>query len=119
MPGKKMKKEPLMKAKSKIDKLKSQIKVEITEYLPNSLVSKTITTNRTENTSIMSSDNGEGPTEKTTLFDPLAQIIEGKAEVVIFGESYIPQPDQSSEIPDIAPDFRKPEKRFKMTLTVI
>ena len=66
-----------------LEKSTAHISVEIIEYVPNSVVSKTIISKLTGNISVMSFDTGEGLTERTTPFDTYAQIIEGKAEMVI------------------------------------
>src|ERR1017187_8214991 len=68
---------------SEIEKAKSHIIVEIIEYIPNSVVSKTIIKKLTGNVSVMSFDTGEGLSEKTSPFDTFVQIIEGKANIVI------------------------------------
>jgi quercetin dioxygenase-like cupin family protein len=104
---------------NELEKSTSYITVEIIEYLPNSVVSKTILEKSTGNISVMSFDTGEGLTEKTTPFDTFAQIIEGKAEIVIRGVSNILQTGQSIVIPAHAPNFIKANGRFKMILTVI
>ena len=104
---------------SEIEKSKVHITVEIIEYLPSSVVSKTILKKSTGNISVMSFDTGEGLTEKTTPFDTFVQIIEGKAEIVINGESHLLLTGQSIVIPAHAPNFVKPNGRFKMILTVI
>lgn len=70
-----------------IEKGKILITVEIIEYIPNSVVIKTILKKSTGNISVMSFDAGEGLTEKITPFDTFAQIIDGKAEIVIRGKS--------------------------------
>ncbi len=70
-----------------IEKSTAHITVEIIEYIPNAVVSKTILKKSTGNISVMSFDSGEGLTEKTTPFDTFVQIIDGKAEIVISGES--------------------------------
>jgi mannose-6-phosphate isomerase-like protein (cupin superfamily) len=67
----------------------------------------------------MSFDNGEGLTEKTTPFDTFAQIIEGNAEIVIAGQAFYLETGQSIVIPAHAPNYIKPNGRFKMVLTVI
>ena len=87
--------------------------------LPNSVVIKTILKKSTGNISVMSFDSGEGLTEKTTPFDSFAQIIDGKAEIVISGESNFLKTGESIVIPAHAPNFVKPNGRFKMILTVI
>src|SRR6188768_1946753 len=66
-----------------IEKAKAHITIEIIEYVPNSVVIKTILKKTTGNISVMSFDSGEGLTEKTTPFDTFAQIIDGQAEIVI------------------------------------
>ncbi len=102
-----------------IEKSKAHIIVEIIEYIPNSVVTKTILKKSTGNISVMSFDIGEGLTEKTTPFDTFAQIIEGKAEIVIKGKSNFLVTGQSIVIPAHAPNFINPNGRFKMILTVI
>jgi len=102
-----------------IDKSKAHIIVEIIEYVPNSVVIKTILKKSTGNISVMSFDAGEGLTEKTTPYDTFAQIIEGKAEIVIKGQSNFLVTGQSIVIPAHAPNFIKANGRFKMILTVI
>lgn len=104
---------------SEIEKSKAFITVEIIEYVPNSVVIKTILKKSTGNISVMSFDSGEGLTERTTPFDTYAQIIEGKAEIVIAGVSYILQTGQSIVIPAHAPSLIKANGRFKMIVTLI
>lgn len=102
-----------------IEKSKSFITVEIIEYIPHSMVSKTIIKKSTGNISIMSFDDGEGLTEKTSPFDTFAQIIEGKAEMVIDATSHLLETGQSIIIPAHTSNLIKPNGRFKMILTVI
>jgi quercetin dioxygenase-like cupin family protein len=108
-----------MKETTDIEKSKAYITVEIIEYVANAVVIKTILKKSTGNISVMSFDNGEGLTERTTPFDTFAQIIEGKAEIVISGESHLLNTGQSIVIPAHAPNFIKANGRFKMILTVI
>lgn len=102
-----------------IDKSKAYITVEIIEYVHNSVVIKTILKKSTGNISIMSADSGEGLTEKISPFDTFAQIIDGKAEIVIDGDSNFLTTGQSIVIPAHAPNYIKPNGRFKMITTVI
>ena len=102
-----------------IEKSKVHITVDISEYVPNSVVIKTILKKSTGNISVMSFDAGEGLTEKTTPFDTYAQIIEGTANLVINGNAHELMTGQSIIIPAHAPNFIKPNGRFKMILTVI
>lgn len=102
-----------------IEKSKAHIIVEIIEYIHNAVVIKTILKKSTGNISVMSFDSGEGLTEKTTPFDTFTQIIEGKAEIVIKGKSNFLVTGESIVIPAYAPNFIKPNGRFKMIQTVI
>jgi len=72
-----------------LEKSKTHIIVEIIEYVPNSVVIKTIIKKTTGNISVMSFDSGEGLTEKTSPFDTFAQIIEGTADIVIDKISHV------------------------------
>jgi quercetin dioxygenase-like cupin family protein len=102
-----------------IEKAVAHITVEIIEYLPNAVVSKTIIKKSTGNISVMSFDSGEGLTEKSSPFDTFAQIIDGNAELVIGGEVFYLETGQSIVIPAHAPNYIKPNGRFKMVLTII
>lgn len=102
-----------------LEKSKSHIIVEIIEYVPNSVVIKTIIKKSTGNISVMSFDSGEGLTEKTSPFDTFAQIIEGRAEIIIDNVSHILESGQGIIIPAHSPNLIKPNGRFKMILTII
>jgi hypothetical protein len=102
-----------------IEKAKVYITVEIIEYVPNAVVIKTILKKSTGNISVVSFDSGEGLTEKTSPFDTFAQIIEGKAEIIIDGNSFLLETGQSIIIPAHKPNLIKANERFKMILTVI
>jgi quercetin dioxygenase-like cupin family protein len=102
-----------------LEKAKSHIIVEIIEYIPHSVLTKTIIKKSSGNISIMSFDSGEGLTEKTSPFDTFAQIIEGKAEIVINNVSSLLESGSGIVIPAHAPNYIKPNGRFKMILTII
>src|SRR5687767_3801590 len=102
-----------------IETSKALIIVEIIEYVPNSVVSKTIIKKSTGTVSVVAIDIGEGLTEKTSPFDTFAQIIEGRAEVVINGNSNILETGQSIIVPAYTAHMIKANERFKMILTII
>jgi len=104
---------------SEVEKAKMFIIVEIIEYVPNAVVSKTIIKKSTGNISVMSFDTGEGLTERTSPFDTFAQIIEGNAEIIIDGKSHLLQSGQGIVIPAHLPNLIKPNGRFKMISTII
>ena len=108
-----------MEPSSEIEKSVALITVEIIEYIPNSVVIKTILKKTTGIISVMSFDGGEGLSERTTPFDTFLQIIEGKAEIVISGVSNLLQTGQSIVIPAHQPSQIRPNGRFKLVLTII
>jgi quercetin dioxygenase-like cupin family protein len=102
-----------------VEKSKTHIIVEIIEYMANAVVVKTIIKKSTGNVSVMSFDNGEGLTEKTSPFDTYAQIIDGQAEIVIDKIPHMIKTGEGIVIPAHAPNHITPDGRFKMILTVI
>lgn len=102
-----------------IEKSKAFITVEIVEYVPNSVVIKTVMRKSTGNISVMSVDSGEGLTEKTSPFDSFVQIIDGTAEIIISGVSNVLKTGESIVIPAHASNSVRPNGRFKLVMTVI
>lgn len=101
------------------EKSKALIIVEIIEYVPDSVVIKTIIKKTTGNISAVSFDTGEKLEEKTSPFDTFIQIIDGKAEIIIDGDSNLLETGQSIIIPAHARNSIKANNRFKMISTVI
>lgn len=102
-----------------IEKSKIHILIEIIEYVPNSVVSKTIIRKTTGNISVVAIDTGEALAEKISPFDTFIQIIEGTAEVVIDEQPNILQMGQGIIIPAHTSNIVKANGRFKMISTVI
>lgn len=101
------------------EKAKVFIIVEIIEYVPNSVVIKTIIKKTTGNVSAVSFDSGEVLTEKISPFDTFIQVIEGRAEVVIDDKSNLLETGSSIIIPAHTRNTIKANERFKMISTVI
>ncbi|MBL7870940.1 MAG: cupin domain-containing protein [Cyclobacteriaceae bacterium] len=102
-----------------INKGKVFIIVEIIEYIPNSVVIKTIIKKTTGNVSVVSFDSGEALTEKISPFDTFIQIIDGKAEILIDDASHMLEIGQSIIIPAHSRNTIKANVRFKMISTII
>jgi quercetin dioxygenase-like cupin family protein len=100
-------------------KSKAFIIVEIIEYVPGSVVSKTIIKKSTGNVSAEAFDTGEALTEKISPFDTFVQIIDGKAEIVIDAKSNMLDTGQSIIIPAHTRNTIKANERFKMISTII
>jgi quercetin dioxygenase-like cupin family protein len=104
---------------TEIEKSRTHILIEIIEYVPNSVVSKTIIRKTTGNISVVAIDTGEALAEKISPFDTFLQIIDGRAEVVIDEKSNMLQTGQAIIIPAHASNIVKANERFKMISTVI
>jgi quercetin dioxygenase-like cupin family protein len=109
----------VMIEKSGVAKAKALYIVEIIEYISNSVVTKTIIKKTTGNVSVLSFDSGEGLSEKTSPFDSFVQIIDGKAEIIINGKSFMLGLGQSIIIPAHASNSIKANERFIMIMTTI
>lgn len=102
-----------------VEKSKAFIIVEIIEYVPNSVVIKTIIKKTTGNVSAVSIDSGEALTEKTSPFDTFIQVIDGTAEVLIDDKSHMLTIGQSIIIPAHTRNTIRANERFKMISTII
>ena len=102
-----------------IEKAKAHIIVEIIEYVPNSVVIKSIIKKTTGNITVVSFDTGEAQSEKIIPFDTFVQIIDGKAEIIIDGQSNYLNTGQSIIIPAHMSNTVKANERFKMISTII
>ncbi len=104
---------------TELEKSKPQIIVEIIEYVPNSVLSKTIIKKTTGNITVMSFDVGEELTERTSPFDSFVQVIDGNAEIMIAGKSNLVKLGEGIIIPAHALCMIKANERFKIISTVI
>lgn len=104
---------------AELEKSKKHIMVEILEYVPHSVLSRTIYKKLTGNIVVSSLDSGEGFSEKISPFDTFVQIIDGRAEIVIDGESKKLITGDGIIIPAHKSNSIKATERFKMISTVI
>lgn len=95
------------------------ILVEIVEYVPNSILVKTILRKTTGNVTASSLDAGEALTQKTIPFDMFVQIIDGSAEVVINEKSYKLQLGEAIIVPAHSTHCFHANEQFKMISTII
>lgn len=102
-----------------VEKSKAFIIVEIIEYVPNSVVIKTIIKKTTGNVSAVSFDSGEALTEKTSPFDTFIQVIDGTAEILIDDKLNLLTIGQSIIIPAHSRNTIRANVRFKMISTII
>lgn len=102
-----------------IEKAKALIIVEIIEYVPNSVVIKSIIKKTTGNITAVSFDSGEALTERISPFDTFVQIIDGNAEIIIDSVSTLLETGESIIIPAHSSNIVKANERFKMISTII
>ena len=104
---------------SEVEKEKSHIIVEIIQYIPNAVLSKTILKKITGNITVSSFDAGEELAEKTSPFDNYIQIIDGTAEIIINEITHKLTLGQGIIIPAHAKHCFNANVQFKMLSTII
>jgi quercetin dioxygenase-like cupin family protein len=105
--------------KNAVSKATPLINVEIIEYVPESVMVRTILKKTTGIISAVSFDTDEALAGKIIPFDTFIQIIDGKAEIVIDGISNFLTTGQSIVIPAHSSNVIKANERFKMIKTII
>jgi quercetin dioxygenase-like cupin family protein len=104
---------------TELEKLKSHIIVEIIEYMPNAIVSKTIIKKTTGNVTVLSLSAGEELSEKTSPYDTYIQIIDGAADIHINDKKYNLRLGEGIIIPSHAKHSFNANVQFKMLSTTI
>ncbi|MGG9962603.1 cupin domain-containing protein [Ferruginibacter sp. SUN106] len=108
-----------MTINGELEKGKAHIIVEIIEYVPKSVLIKTIIKKSTGNVTVSSFDEGEELAEKTSPFDNYIQIIDGTAEVVINEKKFNLKLGEGIVIPAHSRYCFNAKEQFKMLSTVI
>lgn len=105
--------------KQELEKAKTHIIVETIEYVPNSVVIKSILKKTTGNISAVSFDSGECLSKKISPFDTFIQIIDGEAVIVVDGKAKKLSAGESIIIHAHSPNAIEAKVRFKMISTII
>lgn len=105
--------------KVELEKAQTHIIVEIIEYVPNAVVSKTIIKKASGNITVSSFDAGEELAEKSSPFDNYIQIIDGTAELILKGKNLILKLGDGIIIPAHASHSFNADVQFKMISTII
>lgn len=108
-----------MKNNTQLESSKAHIIIEIIEYVPNAIVSRTIIKKTTGNITATSIAIGEELSVKTSPFDTYVQIIDGAAEVTINDKSILLKLGEGIIIPAHAKHRFNANEQFKMITTVI
>lgn len=102
-----------------VEKGKIHIVVELIDYLPNAVVSKTIIKKVTGNVTASSFDAGEELDEKRSPFDTYIQIIDGVAEITVDKKKFKLKLGDGMVIPAHSTYHFNANEQFKMISTVI
>jgi quercetin dioxygenase-like cupin family protein len=89
------------------------------DYAEGGIVSKTVLKKETGNISLFSFAKGEALSEHTAPFDAMIQVVDGKGEIIIGGNSYFLETGQTIIMPADIPHAVKAVEKFKMVLTMI
>ncbi len=96
----------------------SKIK-DIIDYQDGSVVSRTIVKKPCGSVTFFAFDKGEGLSEHTAPFDAMVSILEGKADIIIDGRSFVLQEGEMIIMPANKPHALKALEKFKMLLVMI
>lgn len=102
-----------------IDKAKEHIIVEIVEYVPNAVISRTIIKKSTGNVTAMSFSEGEELCEKIIPYDNYIQIIDGEADLRVGKTDYHLKTGSGFVIPAHSLQCIYANQQFKMISTII
>lgn len=100
--------------KAKVIRFKDEV-----GYQQGAIVSKTIAKNNSGNVSLFAFSKGEALSEHTAAFDAMIQVLDGKAEVLINGQSFDLVEGDTIIMPANIPHAVKATEDFKMLLTMI
>ncbi len=92
---------------------------DLASYQENAVVSSQIVRAETGNVTLFAFDKGQELSEHSTPFDALVQVLDGKVEIIISGNSFHMEVGQSIILPADEPHAVKASEKFKMLLTMI
>ena len=104
---------------AELEKSKVHIIVEILEYVPNTILNKTIINKTTGNVTVSSFASGEKLGEKKAPHDTYIQIIDGTAEISINEIKYKLKTGNGIVIPAHSSHCINAKEQFKMISTII
>ncbi len=91
----------------------------LADYQEGSIVSRIVLKQEKGNVTFFAFDKGQELSEHTAPFDALVQVLEGRAEVIIAGQSHQLGAGEMIIMPANRPHALKAPERFKMLLTMI
>jgi len=92
---------------------------DLIDYQDGSVVSKEIIKKDKGTVTLFAFDKGQGLSEHTAPFDALVYVFDGKAEVLISGQSFSLKAGELIIMPANKPHALKAVERFKMLLVMV
>ncbi len=89
------------------------------DYAPGAVVSRTLAKSKAGTLTVFAFDRGEELSEHTAPFDAYVQVLDGRAELVIGGESTLPEAGETVLMPAHVPHAVKAIEPMKMLLIMI
>jgi len=92
---------------------------DLLDYQNDAVVSKTVIDEATGTLTVFAFDKGQGLSEHTAPFDAFAYILDGKAEIIISGNSLHMEQGEMVIMPANEPHALNATDKFKMLLVMI
>ena len=92
---------------------------QMVDYAPEGIVSKRVIQKNVGNVTLFAFDREQKLSEHTAPFDALIQVLDGTAEILIDGKSYILNQGESIIMPANIPHAVNAVEKFIMLLTMI
>ena len=93
--------------------------IDLVNYQEGSVVSRALIKKKTGTVTLFAFDQDQALSEHTAPFDAMVYILEGKAEIIISGNSNILEKGNMIIMPASEPHALKAIEQFKMMLTMI
>jgi quercetin dioxygenase-like cupin family protein len=97
----------------------SQNLIDLVNYQEGSVVSRTLIKKKTGTVTLFAFDQDQALSEHTAPFDAMVYILDGKAEIIISGNSNILEKGNMIIMPANEPHALKAIEQFKMMLTMV
>ncbi|MGD2142566.1 MAG: cupin domain-containing protein [Candidatus Bathyarchaeota archaeon] len=104
----------MKQANPKVGKLK-----DLVDYQEGAVVSRAIINKPAGTLTLFAFEEGEGLSEHSTPYDALVQVLDGKVEIIIGGESFKLVEGEYIVMPADIPHALRAVSRFKMLLTMV
>ena len=98
---------------------KPQNLIDLVNYQEGSVVSRTLIKKKTGTVTLFAFDQDQALSEHTAPFDAMVYILDGKAEIIISGNSNILEKGNMIIMPANEPHALKAIEQFKMMLTMV